>query len=161
MGLGIGALFGKIFGTEKALNSIVDGVSNGLDKLVYTSEEKSDDAAKDRSEARAMIVQWMETTQGQNLARRFLALMITGVWLMMYAVSTLGEMVQPWLSDPDFAQRFSASADALGDRANNMNGAMMLILAFYFAAPQMGSIAKAAISKFGGDDQKNTSITKG
>jgi hypothetical protein len=81
------SFWGKLFGTEKALNGIVDGVTNGLDALVYTDEEKAADAAADRSEARKMVVQWMAATQGQNLARRLIALSITGVWLSMYLLS--------------------------------------------------------------------------
>jgi len=42
--LGIGATIGKIFGSDKALTSIVDNVSKGLDALVYTDEEKAQDA---------------------------------------------------------------------------------------------------------------------
>ena len=49
------SFIGKLFGTEKALSGIVNGVTNGLDALVYTDEEKAGEAAKDRSEARAMV----------------------------------------------------------------------------------------------------------
>ena len=83
------SFWGKLFGTEKALNGIVDGVTNGLDALVYTDEEKAADAAADRSEARKMVVGWMAATQGQNLARRLIALSITGTWLGMYLISVL------------------------------------------------------------------------
>jgi hypothetical protein len=33
--------------------------------------------------------------------------------------------------------------------ANDLGSAVMLILAFYFAAPHIGSATKAALSKFG------------
>ena len=58
--------WGKLFGTEKALSGIVDGVTKGLDALVYTDEEKAKDAAADRTEARQMVVGWMAATQGQT-----------------------------------------------------------------------------------------------
>jgi len=141
------SLIGKMFGTEKALGSIVEGVSKGLDALVYTDEEKAGDAAKERTEARQMVVSWMKSTQGQNLARRLIALSITGVWLSMYLLAVLFNMVAVFSEQS--AEQFVAVSTIAQDSANDMNGAVMLILAFYFAAPHMGDIAKAALTKFG------------
>jgi hypothetical protein len=76
--LGIGSVIGKLFGTDKAAVSAVDGLKNGLDKLIYTKEEIAEDAAADVSEARKMFIEWMRTTSGQNLARRLIALIVTG-----------------------------------------------------------------------------------
>lgn len=146
------SFWGKIFGTEKALTGIVDGVTNGLDALVYTDEEKASDATKERSEARLMVVKWMESTQGQNLARRLIALSITAVWLLMYLIKSAVAVVSVWVESPDM---WLETAKVVGDSAESMNGAMMLILAFYFAAPHMGDIARAAMNKFsGGFSQK-------
>ena len=136
---------GKLFGTEKALSGIVDGVTNGLDALVYTDEEKAGDAAKDRSEARQMVVQWMAATQGQNLARRLIALSITGVWLLQYIVAQVASMVAIWSDDPE---QWNGASELMRAGAGDMSSAVMLILAFYFAAPHMGDIAKAVTGKF-------------
>lgn len=137
---------GKLFGSEKALSGIVEGVANGLDALVYTDEEKAGDAAKDRKKARQMVVQWMNATQGQNLARRLIALSITGVWLSMYILSVGTNMIAVFLDDKGKALEVATIAR---DSAGDMSSAVMLILAFYFAAPHMGDIAAAAIGKFG------------
>lgn len=142
-------LLGKLFGTEKAIEGIVDATVEGLDKLYYSDEEKAEDAAKARSEARAMIIQWMMATQGQNLARRLIALTITAVWLGMYLVSVLARMIAVFTDSHGAVT--AAKVDEVGDialkSAQDMNGAVMLILAFYFAAPHMGDIASAAIGK--------------
>ncbi len=87
------SFWGKVFGTDEAIKGAVGAVRDGLDALVYTDEEKSQDAAKERSEARSMLVGWMEATQGQNLARRLISLAITGVWLMQYVVAQLAMSV--------------------------------------------------------------------
>ncbi len=42
---------GKLFGSDKSVETIVSGVSRGLDSLVYTDEEKANAAAKERAEA--------------------------------------------------------------------------------------------------------------
>jgi hypothetical protein len=139
------SFWGRIFGTDKALSAVIDGVSNGLDALVYTDEEKANDAAKDRTEARGMVVRWMEATQGQNLARRLIALSITGVWLLQFILSQVFSFVAIWV---DESIKWQVSSVQMQHGADTMNGAVMLILAFYFAAPHMGDIAKAVTSKF-------------
>jgi hypothetical protein len=150
-------IWGKITGNEKALEGLVSGVRDGLDALVYTEEEKADDAAKDRSEARGMVVKWMQATQGQNLARRLIALTITATWLTMYLVSVFCGMLAVFVNNTGLltADKIGAVGEIAQDAAIEMNPAVMLILAFYFAAPHMGDIAKAVSGRF------RESITKG
>lgn len=145
------SFWGKLFGTDKALEGVIDGVSNGLDKLFYTDEEKAEDRAKDRAAARGMIIQWMQATQGQNLARRLLAILITFTWLIQYFAVMALNVAAVWVEEPE---RLQESARLIGDSASSMVGAVMLILGFYFAAPHMGDIAKAALVKFGKDNEK-------
>jgi len=142
------SFFGKLFGTEKALTSVVDGVSKGLDALVYTDEEKANDAAKDRSEARAMVVGWMAATQGQNLARRLIALSITGAWLGLYLISVVTSFTAIFVGSDVTVNKLLAASALSKNSAIELNNAVMLILAFYFAAPHMGDIAKAVSGKF-------------
>ena len=139
------SFWGRLFGSSHAVNAMVDGVTNGLDALVYTDEEKSLDAAKERSEARGMLVSWMAATQGQNLARRFIALVIAGIWVFQYLTVTLLSIISIWVGDPE---GFERSAKVIGENAEQMNAAMMLVLGFYFAAPHMGLIAKSALERF-------------
>ena len=143
-------ILSRILGTDKALNSVIKGVSKGLDKLAYTDQEKEEHALKDRAEARAMVVKWMESTQGQNLARRVIALAITSIWILQYIISMLLHLIAVWVDN----YKLQESADVIGSYAENMNGAMMLILAFYFAAPHMGQIVTGALNKFGQTNKK-------
>lgn len=140
-------IFGRIFGSDAAISATISSVTKGLDALVYTDEEKAGDAAKERTEARQMVVGWMKATQGQNLSRRFLALSITGVWLSQYVGAMLLNLASVWVNDPS---KLTESAQVIGNASQQMNGAVMLILAFYFSAPFMGKIANSALSKFGG-----------
>lgn len=142
---------GKLFGTEKALGAVVDGVSNGLDKLIYTDEEKAEAAAADRSEARKMVVGWMAATQGQNLARRIIALSITAVWLGMYLIGVACSMAAVFVNDFGIvtAIKIAKVGDIAKASAQDMNGAIMLILSFYFAAPYAGKIIQGALGKMG------------
>lgn len=142
---------GKLFGSDDAISKTIDTVSSGLDKLVYTDEEKADAAAKERTEARTMVVGWMAATQGQNLARRLIALAITGVWLCDIVVAQLVGAIALFVDEP---ARFQQLAAFMTESAMDMNNAVMLILAFYFAAPHMGDIAKAVTGRFTGSVNK-------
>jgi hypothetical protein len=137
---------GKLFGTDKAVTAVINNASNAIGKLVYTSEEKAEDHARAVSEARLMVVEWMRSTSGQNLARRLLAMIITGIWCGQYLAMMFLSVASVWSEKPD---KLIESANIVGGYAESMNGAMMLILAFYFAAPHMDGIVKGALQKFG------------
>lgn len=142
------SFWGKVFGTDEAIKGAVDAVKDGLDALVYTEEEKATDAAKERSAARSMLVGWMEATQGQNLARRIISLAITGVWLFQYIVAQIAASVALFWTEKakELQDLYNLNIKA----ADEMSGAVMLILAFYFAAPHMGEFAQAIVGKFKG-----------
>lgn len=144
--LGIGQVVGKIFGTDKAIESAIGHASSAVDKLVYTSEEKAEDKAKAVTEARTMVIEWMRVTSGQNLARRVIALIVTIMWALNYTVINALSLVAVWAEDPE---KFRASAEVVSLAAQQVTSAMMLVLAFYFAAPHMGKIAEAALQNFG------------
>lgn len=145
------SFFGKLFGSEKAMDTMVTGASNALDKLWYTDEEKADAAQQSNREIRQMVVNWMQSTQGQNLARRFIALLITSVWLLQKVVSMGLSIASVWV-DPTVSEKLIESATVINSASGDMTSAMMLILGFYFAAPHMGSIAEAALKRFGGSN---------
>ena len=159
---------GKMFGSDKAVEKGLGMIESAGDKLWYTSEEKADDRAKKGEQVRAFMVNWMESTKGQNVARRALAVGITFVWLSMYIIGTLMGVIAPWLDSnipvnelgqaiegavSTYAKLIASSA-ALDDKADRMSGAVMLILAFYFAAPHMDKIVVGALEKFGGSKLK-------
>ena len=141
------SFWGNIFGTSEATNSMVNAAVDGLDKLIYTDEEKAEDVAKRNQAMQSFLIGWMETTKGQNIARRLLALIMTSVWLLQFLGSQILSIAAIWSDNPD---RLLKSAEVINGNIEQMTGAVMLILAFYFAAPHMGSIVQSAIGKFGG-----------
>lgn len=141
------SFLGRLFGSDKALEAVVDGVSNGLDKLVYTDEEKQEAAAKERTEARSMLIDWMKATQGQNLSRRVIALSITAVWLLQFIVMQVVSVIAVF-ADPELSVKLSEVGDVMAKGGGSMGDPVMLILAFYFAAPHMSDIARAVTGRF-------------
>jgi len=140
------SFFGRLFGSDEAAGKLIEHASTGLDKMFYTSEEKAEDRAADRTEARRMVIEWLKNTQGQNLARRILALMIASVWLLQYVSVQALSIAAVW---SDNTEKLMQSAEVIQDNIGQMTGAMMLLLGFYFAAPHMSGIVEAALTKFG------------
>ena len=139
------AFWSKLFGSSDVVKEGIGILKDTGDALFYTDEEKAADRAKSVTEARQMVVSWMQATSGQNLARRLLAVAITFVWLSMYIVSMLLNVIAVWVTK---SSDWIASASVVGSYADKMNGAVMLILAFYFAAPHMDKIVDTAMSRF-------------
>lgn len=139
------SIIGKLFGTDKAISDGIGLVAKGFDSLVYTDEEKAENHAKDVSQARSMITGWMEASQGQRLSRRIIALSVTFTWLLMFIIGAVVSVCAIWATSPD---NLSKTADILGNYADSMNGAVALIVGFYFAAPHLSDIVKPAMQKF-------------
>lgn len=143
------SFLGKLLGTDKATETIIDQSFSLLDKSFYTKQEQGEAALKAEAEARGLVVKWLEATTGSRLARRLLAIMITGTWLSMFVIGTLASITGIWMADPEDVRRLNESATLLDARIEHMTGAVMLILSFYFAAPYMGDVVKGALDRLG------------
>lgn len=139
-------IFSQIFPTAEIVKEGISMLSSGLDALVYTDEEKANDAKKERSEGRMMLIAWMKATQGQNIARRVIALAIVAIWLSQYALGTLLALISVWVVSPE---RWVASSKLIQSSADGMDKPVMLVLAFYFAAPYMGQMVGKIMNKWG------------
>ena len=142
------SFLGKIFGSDEALGKVVDTAKGLLDEAFYTDQEEAADRAAARDKAQSMVVEWIQASTGSRLARRFIALAITGTWLFMFIMATFMSFLSIW-SDIDTGLLLTASAELIDGRSDRMTGAVMLILGFYFAAPYMGDLAKGALERFG------------
>lgn len=143
----MGSFLGKMFGTDEAVQGVIDTGKELLDDAFYTDSEKAEDRARAAEGVRNMVVEWMGNTQGQNLSRRLIAVSVTGTWLSMYVIATVMDVSAVWLPEI-YYDRLSETSLVLDGRNDSMTGAVMLVLGFYFAAPKIGAIAEAALSRF-------------
>lgn len=75
---------------ETVVETAAKGIYNGLDKLVHTSEEKTEQQMQENKEYRAWALQVLELTKDASPARREIALGIMGVWrVIAYSVVLL------------------------------------------------------------------------
>lgn len=142
------SFLGKLFGSSDAASDLVNNLASGLDKLSYSHEEKAEAHAKDVSESRTVLLEWLKSTSGSRLARRLIALIVTSIWAMQYITAQALSIAAIWSDSA--AEKLRDSAQIITDNAQSSNGAMMLVLAFYFAAPHMGAIVGQAMDKFSG-----------
>ena len=141
------SLLAKIFGADKAVEGAINSAKVLVDEAFYTREEEASDKAKATTEARGVLVKWLEATSPSRLARRVLALSITGVWLSLFVMATFLDLAAIWFAEK--ATQLTASAVLVDGRTETMTSPVMLILGFYFAAPYMGDVAKTALERMG------------
>lgn len=141
------SFLGRVFGADKAVEKTIETARQLVDEAFYTRQEESEDKRAAASEARGLLIRWLETTSPSRLARRVIALGITGTWLALFIGSTLFSLASVWAGAQ--ADRLLASAALVDNRISIMTPAVMLILGFYFAAPHMGAIAESALKRFG------------
>lgn len=137
-------ILGKIFGTDKAIASVIDNTSKAIDALVYTDQEEVHDRAAATTEARSMLINWIDSSKGQNIARRALAFLIAGIWATVY-LAIIGLSVSAvWSDDPD---KLIRSATVLKESGADAKDFMTLVIGFYFAAPYLGGVVKGVLCR--------------
>lgn len=137
--------FGKLFGTDKATASLIDNVSNGLDKLIYTDEEKAEDIAEARREGRAVVMEWLRSTSGSRIARRLIALVIVLPWTIQHLAAQVVAVAAIWSDDPD---RLEKTSKLLFEAAQGNNALVGVVLLFYFGGPAGIEMSKALVAKW-------------
>lgn len=136
---------GSLFGSSKAGEAIVDGISSAADKLFYTDEEKAVDAAKARSEGFRVYMTWLESTSGSRLARRVIALMVTGIWATEHLASVVLGAYAALAADPAKWERVSAM---LAGHAAENNALVGVVLLFYFGGPAATEGVKGLVERW-------------
>lgn len=141
------SLIGRVFGTDSAVEKTIESVRHLADEAFYTKQEESEDKRAATTEARGLLVRWLEATSPSRLARRIIAMAITGTWLALFIAATLFSLFSVWADEA--GDKLNQSAALVDGRIDMMTPAVMLILGFYFAAPHMGAIAETALKRFG------------
>lgn len=110
-------MFGWLFGGSDAAASTVDGIKKGFDALVFTDEEK----ASANQAGMELFIKYQEATQPQNVARRFIALLIVGLFVCLVVAGVVCFKFDKQYSEFIF--------NVLADIVVNPT---MLIIGFYF-----------------------------
>lgn len=109
-----------LFGSPDAAVKTAGKIASGIDAMVFTDQEKSEHKAK----AMEWLGKYMESTQGQNLARRMIAMVVTVQWALMLNVAVILQLLD--------ADKKSDYVFKVMDEC--VNEAFMLVMIFYFGA---------------------------
>lgn len=139
---------GKLFGSDKAATSLIDNISNGLDKLHYGDQEKAENRAEAVKEGNRVYMEWLSSTSGSRIARRFIAIVVTLIWAAQYAGSLLMACIAPWITDPHTTEALMQTSRVLQDNGEQGNAAFMIVLGFYFLGSKADRMFSAAVDKF-------------
>ena len=138
-------IFGKLFASDKVVDS---GISL-IDKAFYTDEERAEDKQRASDRKDQLVIDWIEASKGSNIARRFIAVLVTLLWVFLFVFGWAVSQYAIW-SEKLTIEKLKLIQEANAPYLEQATGAMMLVLGFYFAAPYMGDIAKGALSRFSG-----------
>ena len=142
--MGITRFFGRMFGSSKAIEEVAGATAKGLDKLIHTSQEKAELNLKEREMVSGVFVEWMRNSQGQNLARRFMATVFVGVWvfgLMCYVGLSIAGV---WSEDPS---NYIEAAEMIKSTVVEVKDFAEIILIYYFAAPHLSKFIESRSKK--------------
>lgn len=114
------SLWKFLVGSPDAASKTASAVRDGLDAIVYTDEEKAENAQK----VRDWYVEYMKATNGQNVARRLIAIIVTAEWALFV---TLWAVLRLCGAD-DLAK------DILQMLTDVISPVFMLVMVFYFTA---------------------------
>lgn len=127
---------GRLLGNPVDIAKAGETVAKGLDSLIYTKQEKTRDIieaeARDVSEARNTIVKWMDSSKGQNLSRRVIALMIVSTWLFMFILISVFAILSIW-----YDQIMMLASEILKENIKELSTTVTVIIGFYFALPHL------------------------
>lgn len=136
--MGLASILGWFGGGTKAADTIIDGAVAGIDKLVFTDEERSELRGK-------LAEQWIELqktlgeeTSVRGVTRRILAVMFSSIYILFSVASVI---IWPFWKE---------YADFIWDVANNVYGYITLaIVAFYFGPYFLSQLVERFMGKKG------------
>ena len=115
-----------------------------LDEAVYTKQEQSEDerafALRVKNQQAAQIIAFMEATTGQNLARRYLAFAIVGVYLGVLVLGFLMIFAAAFVDEPALSAKLNQAGEAGHDILSELKVQFGLIMSFYFGSPLLKTV---------------------
>lgn len=81
-------LLSWLTGGGKTASKVIDAASSGIDMAFFTDEEKSIANQK----VLDFKLEWLKSTSGQNLARRFIAFGVVALWILAIVVACIAKL---------------------------------------------------------------------
>lgn len=133
------SLWGTLFGSENVIKKAADGIYHGVDKAIYTEEEKA-----------GGFLKLLAAYEPFKLAQRLLALTLAIPFVMVW-IAVAGMLVASGFVDPGYGKQIAEAARTLGELNEDTLGTpVALVMSFYFAGGALEGVA----SRLRGDSSK-------
>ena len=83
----------RIFGRPEDASKVIDGAVKGLDAIFFTKEEK----AHANQKLSDWYLKYLAATQSQNVARRFIAMVVVLLWAALIITGIMARVAESWL----------------------------------------------------------------
>ena len=115
-----------MFGSGEHTGAIIDAVINTGDSLVFTDEERSEV----NKEIFALRIEYEKAATGSRLARRYLALMVTGSFLFWFSVAGVFTAIGAYSETENAINAAKGISELLQSLA--VGGSFVTIISWYF-----------------------------
>lgn len=122
------SLLKRLFARPEDGTKIIDGAVNGLDKIFFTKEERAD-ANNKLSE---WYLKYLAATEGQNLARRMIAVIIVYVWTGLIAFGMFARAAELFLQRGVAQKLYPLSEFVLSLLVDVVMVPFGIVIGFYF-----------------------------
>jgi len=127
------SFWGRIFGSQSVIKQAADGIYNGVDKAIYTDQEKAQG-----------FLDLLKAYEPFKLAQRLLALVVSIPYVLVWLLSA-GMLVVAGFVDPAYGKQLEEAARTLGELNNDTLGMpVALVLGFYFG----GGAVEGVVDRF-------------
>lgn len=115
------SFWGRLFGSENVIKRAADGIYNGVDKAIYTDQEKA-----------SGFLNLLKAYEPFKIAQRLLALVVSIPYVLVWLMSA-AMLVAAGFVDPAYGKQIEEAARVLGELNNDTLGTpVALVLGFYF-----------------------------
>lgn len=129
------SLWTSLFGGD-VLKKATDGLYHGVDKAIYTQEEQAQG-----------FIDLLKAYEPFKLAQRFIALMVTGSYLLVWLMAAVLLVVSAFI-DPATGKQMEESARVLAELNNDTLGIpAALVLSFYYAGGALEGVVSRLKAK--------------
>lgn len=123
-------LWSTLFGSENVIKKAADGIYHGVDKALYTDEEKA-----------GGFLKLLSAYEPFKIAQRLLALTLAIPFVMVWILSA-GMLVASGFVDPAYGKQIAESARVLSEMNQSTLGTpVALVVGFYFAGGALEGVA--------------------
>lgn len=128
------SFWGRLFGSDEVIKKGTEGLYNGIDKAIYTDEEKVDN-----------FTRMLKLYEPFKIAQRFLALVVGVPFVLIHTVIHVAWLLALWLVvDIERYEFLSTQLGLMADsNLSTLGQPFAIILGFYFFGGAGEGIAKA------------------